>query len=104
MERPRVNRLLDQINPRLIVILCAVLVVVMTATFITQGYYIRSQDRTIEGLIGEYGTLKSQSIDLEEKIAYSYTDAYIEREARSKLGLIREGETLFQSSGIGDGE
>ena len=99
MERPRVNRLLDQINPRLIVILCAVLVVVMTATFITQGNYIRSQDRTIEGLIGEYGTLKSQSIDLEEKIAYSYTDAYIEREARGRLNMVRSGETLYLSTG-----
>ena len=95
----RINQLL---RPRVIAALCAIMVAVFAVVFVTQSRYMRAQDATIDALIGEYGRLRSSSIDLEEQINYSYTDTYIEREARGRLGLVRDGETLFQSSGPGD--
>ncbi|MBO4297420.1 MAG: septum formation initiator family protein [Clostridia bacterium] len=92
------------IRPRFWVILIAGLLVVMIGLYSALQSYIARQNETIAALNGEYASLREASAELEEKINYTYTDEYIEREARSKLGLIRAGETLYQSSGAGDGE
>ena len=63
---------------------------------------MQSQAETIESLIDEYSAIKSASIDLEEQINYTYTDIYIEREARARLGLVHEGEVLYQQNGAVD--
>ena len=93
------NRIYQLLQPRVIALLCAVMVVVFAVAFISQGRYMRAQDATIDALVGEYSRLKTNSIDLEEQLNYTYTDRYIEREARGRLGLVREGETLFLTGG-----
>ena len=35
---------------------------------------------------------------LQRKIDFTYTDEYIEREARSRLGLVKEGEILYETT------
>lgn len=92
------------IRPRFWVIFFAGLLAVLIGTYIMLESFAAQQNETLAALNSEYAALREASAELEEKINYTYTDEYIEREARSKLGLIREGETLFQSSGIGDGE
>ena len=92
------------VKPRFWVIFFSGLLIVLIGLYTAQQGYINYQLETIDALSKEYAALREASAELEDKIDYTYTDAYIEREARGKLGLIREGETLFQSSGVGDGK
>ena len=92
------------IRPRFWVIFFAGLFIVLIGLYSALQSYIARQNETIAALNDKYASLREASAELEEKINYTYTDEYIEREARSKLGLIRQGETLYQSSGAGDGE
>ena len=74
----------------------------LIALYMAQQNYIHRQEETIAGLSAEYAALQDASAALEDKINYTYTDEYIEREARGKLGLIYEDETLYQSSGVSE--
>ena len=93
------------VRPRFWVFFFAGLLCALIALYAVQQNYIRRQEETIASLGSEYAALQEASAALEEKINYTYTDEYIEREARGKLGLIYEDETLYQSSGVGaDGQ
>ena len=89
------------VRPRFWVFLFAGLLCALIALYVVQQNYISRQEETIAGLSEEYAALQEASSELEEKINYTYTDEYIEREARGELGLIYEDETLYQSSGAG---
>ena len=89
------------VRPRFWVFLFVGLMGALIALYAVQQNYIRRQEDTIASLSAEYAALQEASTALEEKINYTYTDEYIEREARGKLGLIYEDETLYQSSGVG---
>lgn len=41
----------------------------------------------------EYNRLKEENKELQDEVELSKTDKYIEKLAREKLGLIKEGET-----------
>ena len=97
----RVSYYFQTVRPRFWVVLLAGLLCALIALYAVQQNYIRRQEETIAGLSAEYVALQEASNALEEKINYTYTDEYIEREARGKLGLIYEDETLYQSSGMG---
>ena len=93
--RPRKFRLLSM-NPKYWTIILLIL-----TFFFAAGY--RSQQRQLEELTALIDTLNTQRdqlteelLRLQRKIDFSKTDAFIEREARSKLGLIYEGEILFK--------
>ena len=90
------------IRPRFWVFFFAGLLCVLIALYMAQQNYIHRQEETIAGLSAEYAALQDASAALEDKINYTYTDEYIEREARGKLGLIYEDETLYQSSGVSE--
>jgi len=96
------SRYFETVRPRFWVLLISGLLIVALGLYAALQGYISRQNETIAALAEEYAALQEASAELEEKISYTYTDEYIEREARSKLGLIREGETLFQSSGAGE--
>ena len=90
------------IRPRFWVFFFAGLLCVLIALYMAQQNYIHRQEETIADLSAEYAALQDASAALEDKINYTYTDEYIEREARGKLGLIYEDETLYQSSGVSE--
>ena len=96
------NHYFQTVRPRFWVIFMTGLLCVLLAFYFALQGRIRHQNDVIAALSAEYTALREASAELEEKISYTYTDAYIEREARGKLGLIREGETLYQSTGAGD--
>ena len=98
----RVSHYLQTIRLRFWVFFFAGLLCALTALYAVQQNYIRRQEETIAGLSAEYAALQEASAALEEKINYTYTNEYIEREARGKLGLIYEDETLYQSSGVSE--
>ena len=43
----------------------------------------------------ELASLESQKVSLEKGIEYRSSDEYIEKQAREKLGLIGENETIY---------
>jgi len=90
------------IRPRFWVLFFAGMLAVLIGLYAAAQGFINRQNETIAALKDEYAALREASAELEDKIGYTYTDEYIEREARSKLGLIREGETLYQSSGVSE--
>ena len=96
------NNLQQLFRPRNVVLLFVVLLVVFFILYHVQGRYLTTQQATVEALTEQYSTLKSTSTDLEEQITYTYSDTYIEREARKRLGLVREGEVLYQQNGAVD--
>lgn len=99
----RLSHYFQTIKPRFWVIFFAGLLIVLIGLYAALQGYISRQQATIEALEVEYAQLRTASAELQNKIDYTYTDEYLEREAR-KYGLIREGDTLFQLSGAGGGE
>ncbi len=86
------------VKPRFWVLLLAVLAITCTVAYASQQQYIRRQQETLASLIAERDALAEENAVLQRKIDFTYTDEYIEREARSKLGLIKDGEILFESN------
>ncbi|MBQ2957992.1 MAG: septum formation initiator family protein [Clostridia bacterium] len=87
-----------KIKPRFWVILLSVLAVVFTAAYSSQQRYINSQRERIAALNEQKTALAEENAVLQRKIDFTYTDEYIEREARSRLGLIKEGEILYETT------
>lgn len=51
------------------------------------------QKNNLDGYTVESKKLKEENIKLQDEIELSKTDKYIEKLAREKLGLIKDGET-----------
>ena len=66
--------------------------------YCAQQRYMNRQQALIDELNAQKAILIAENEELQRKIDFTYTDEYIEREARSKLGLIREDEILFESN------
>ena len=91
------SRNFDTVKPRFWVFLGAVLLIAAVVLYASQQRYIAGQDETIQALEAQRDELIALNAQLQEEIDFTYTDQYIEREAR-KLGLIRPDEVLFQSN------
>lgn len=68
-----------------------------------------SHSNSLNSLKEKLYNKKQENVYLTEKLAIAKTDEYIEEEARSKLGLIKEGEQLviekrLQEKEVGVGE
>ena len=92
------SRRFSTVKPRFWLLLLAALSVVCVIAYAAQQDYIRRQRDTIAVLEAERLKIAEENAVLQRKIDFTYTDEYIEREARSKLGLIKDGETLFESN------
>ena len=64
----------------------------------SQRRYMAQQADTIAALEAELTSLLDENAVLQRRIDFTYTDEFIEREARSKLGLIKEDEILFETN------
>lgn len=93
-----VSKNIRSVKPRFWALLLGVLVVTCTAVYISQRQYMAQQAETIAALEAERASLSDENAILQRKIDFTYTDEFIEREARSKLGLIKEGEILFETN------
>ena len=87
------------IKPRFWVLMMSVLVLVFTCVYISQGSFIAQQETRIQELEAEYAQKLSDNQMLERKIAFSKTDAYVERVAHDQLGLLKSDEIRFVASG-----
>ncbi len=86
------------VKPRFWLLLLSVLAVACVAVYSSQQQYIDQQLKTIAALEAERQQAVETNAALQRKIDFTYTDEYIEREARSKLGLVKDGETLYESN------
>ena len=86
------------VKPRFWVLLLGILAITCTAVYTSQRRYMAQQAETIAALEAERQSILDETIILQRKIDFTYTDEFIEREARGKLGLIKEGEILFESN------
>ncbi len=73
----------------LILIVLLVLSVVKVIREAIVRYEINKEIKTLERQLGD---LESKSNKLDDMIAYLKTDQYIEKEARTKLNLVKPGE------------
>lgn len=86
------------VQPRFWVLLLGVLAITCTAVYASQRRYMAQQAETIAALEAERTSLFDGNAVLQRRIDFTYTDEFIEREARSKLGLVKEDEILFESN------
>ena len=87
-----------RVRPRFWGWLFAAFFVAVLAVYCAQQRYMNRQQALIDELSAQKALLTAENEELQRKIDFTYTDEYIEREARSKLGLIREDEILFESN------
>ena len=100
----RLSQNFQTVKPRFWVFFFTSLFIVLFILYGALQLWIRNQQRSIEELSREYAALRQNAADLQEKIDYTYTDEFIEREARRSLKYVREGETLYLSGGASRGE
>ena len=92
------NKHIRFIKPRFWALLLGLLALTCTVVYSSQRRYMAQQSDTIAALEAELTSLLDENAVLQRKIDFTYTDEFIEREARSKLGLIKEDEILFETN------
>ena len=86
------------VKPRFWGLLFVLFFLAVTIVYFAQQRYMARQQALIDQLNAEKARLLQQNEELQRQIDFTYTDEYIEREARSKLGLIKSDEILFESN------
>jgi len=87
-----------QKKPRFFVLLIAVTVLAFGCSCIATLSSIRDGEARLEGLLAERAQLMEDADLLREEIAFAQTKAYVERVARSELGMIMPGEVSYVNS------
>ena len=68
-------------------------------TFVIQQFELgklKKEQQSLEQQIADNDVKKKE---LEDLLEYSKTDEFIEAQAREKLGLVKDGEILYQNNG-----
>lgn len=86
------------IKPRFWLLVIFVLTATCGVVYASQQKYISQQNDLIASLKAEQQAVAEENAVLQRKIDFTYTDEFIEREARSRLGLIKEDEILFETN------
>ncbi|MDO4547378.1 MAG: septum formation initiator family protein [Clostridia bacterium] len=95
--RTRVN-----VKPRFWVYVIIVTLLVFGIIFVIQGNTMSGQYRQIASLEAQRIEMLEQNEVLLERIDFSQTEEYIERYARSELGMLKEGEIRFVTRGVSE--
>ncbi|MDL2206096.1 septum formation initiator family protein [Eubacteriales bacterium OttesenSCG-928-N13] len=83
------------VKPRFWLMLMGILLVVFLGVYVSQTSYMNHQDDQIAQLQQQRDDAANENAELERKINFSKTDAYVERVAREEFGLIKPGEIRF---------
>jgi len=75
--------------------------VVIALSYVHPLRSYRAAQESVAERKAELTKLDRQNVRLQQRVALSDKDAFIEREAR-RLGLVRPGERLFIVKGVGD--
>lgn len=86
------------VQPKFWLFVLSLLTIVSVWIYAAQAHSLTSQLRTLEELQAQHIAAIEANAAIQHNIDFTYTDEYIIREARSKLGMIMPGETLFKSN------
>ncbi len=86
------------IKPVFIWVLFIVTVIVLFITIISQQSALKERTEMLDALKTQQTELKQRIEALESEISYMGTDEYVERTARDRLGMVKEGEIVFKDS------
>lgn len=87
-----------RVQPRFYAFLIAVMLLCFLVSFIvSQAQYARVADR-LSVLNRERAALLTRVNELQHRLDYVRTDAYVERIARDELGMLRKGEIRYVNS------
>ncbi len=78
----------------LIVVICITLVI-LVRNILSSILSTHERSQILERLQSELASKKEQETILQQRLALAKTDAFVEQEARIKLGLVREGEKII---------
>ena len=87
-----------RITPRFCLFLICAMLLVFGVSLAVSRYDLSRGEQKLEQVQEEYAKLEQQLHELREDLAYTETDAYIERVARDELGMMRPGEVRYVGS------
>jgi len=90
-------RKLLTVHPRFWLFVLTMMTVLSICAFVSGQSRLARQAEQLEALQAERMAIIEANAALQHEIDFTYTDEYIEREARSKLRLIMPDEILFES-------
>lgn len=88
----------SKIKPRFWVLLLTILGVTFAVAYSSQQKYIERQQEKLASLYDSQAELIEQNAILQRKIDFTFTDEYLEREARNRLDMLKEGEILYETN------
>ncbi|MBR2571114.1 MAG: septum formation initiator family protein [Clostridia bacterium] len=86
-------------KPRFWVLLMTAMVLVFLVMYSSQSRFMRQQAGSLAELRSAKAEIMEENAKLERRIAFTKTDEYVDRTARAELGMIKEGEIRFVTSG-----
>ncbi len=87
------------VKPRFWLLMIAVLAIVFSGVYISQGQYLATQAQSVQALEQQKTQALNENAALERKIAFAKTNEYVERVARDQLGLLKKNEVRFVANG-----
>ena len=91
-----------RIHPMWKWVLFAVVVVYCVITILTQQAQLNEQKKISDDLAAQEEELQKKVESLENELAYMDSDEYVERTARDRLGMIKDGEIIFEDEDMRD--
>jgi cell division protein FtsB len=87
------------VKPRFWLLMIAVMAIVFSGVYISQGQYLSSQAESVQTLEQQKAQALDENAALQRKIDFAKTDEYIERVAREQLGLLKKNEVRYVTGG-----
>lgn len=79
---------------RSLVVLVVIVLLLLIKGLISSIFSIHTRSALLSRLQAELSQKKTEQSYLTQKLVIAKTDSFVEREARTKLGLVKEGEEL----------
>ena len=84
-----------RIKPRFYIFICLLMVICFGASFLMSKSRLSAEQRALDETLARRTEIANEIALLREELDYASTDAYIERSARDKLGMLYPGEYRY---------
>ncbi len=89
------SRVIVSYGKKILVIAICIALLILVKNISSSIFSTHERSQILKELQGELSNKKEQEVLLTQKLSIAKTDAFVENEARSKLGLVREGEKIL---------
>jgi cell division protein FtsB len=86
-------------NKKIKTILIIIILLYVGYTFARQQFIMSNMKKELTVKQNKYSQLQSKNLNLKDELELSKTDAYLEKLARERLGLIKKGEIPVVNNG-----